>query len=312
MKPAVLAAGAVLLAMACGEGRAPVEARPTPTPTLERVTTAGSRTTIDMLGRRVEAPTRVERVIALSPSAVEFAAALGIDVVGRPSDGAPGAAGAIGPSISPDFNAVAALRPDLVLADASLHGARIKDFDKFAYPVFVLKAGSFDEVIAALSALGETLGRPERAAEAITAIRGRVDAVLERVRGAPAPTVLILTGTGRDVYAASDATYAGSLVTKLGGRNVLGAVPSGGPLAGFGLVDVGQVAVKNPDVVLVIPAGPGGLAAEIRASPAWAGSAAVKAGRVYELDTGLYLRSPGPRAAEAIEQLGGMLYPERR
>jgi iron complex transport system substrate-binding protein len=312
MKLAVLAAGAVLLAAACGEGRAPAEARPTPTPTLERVTTAGTRTTSDMLGRRVEVPARVERVVALSPSAVEFATALGVDVVGRPSDGAPAAAGAIGLSISPDFNAVAALRPDLVLADASLHGARIKDFDQFPYPVFVLRAGSFDEVIAALSAVGEALGRPEKAAEAVAAIRARVDAVLDRVRGAPVPTVLILTGTGRDVYAASDATYAGSLVTKLGGRNVLGAVPSGGPIAGYGLVEVSQVAARNPQVVLVIPAGSGGLAAEIRGSPAWAGSAAVRAGRVVELDTGLYLRSPGPRAAEAIEQLAGMLYPERR
>jgi iron complex transport system substrate-binding protein len=312
MKLAVLAAGILLLAVACGEARAPVEARPTSTPTLERVTSAGSRATSDMLGRRVEVPTRAERVVALSPSAVEFAAALGVDVVGRPSDGAPAAAGTIGPSISPDFNAVAALRPDLVLADASLHGARIKDFDRFPYPVFVLKAGSFDEVIAALSALGEALGRPEKAAEAIADIRARVDAVLDRVRGMPAPTVLILTGTGRDTYAASNATYAGSLVTKLGGRNVLGAVPSGGPIAGFGLVEVGQVAGKNPDVVLVIPAGPGGLVEELRASPAWVGGAAVRAGRVYELDTGLYLRSPGPRAADAIEQLARLLYPERR
>ncbi len=312
MKLAVMAAWAVVLAMACGEGRAPVEARPSPTPTLERLASAGRRATIDMVGRHIEVPTRVERVVALSPSAVEFAVALGMEVAGRPSDGSPASAGSVGPSLSPDFNAVAALRPDLVLADAGLHGAHIKDFDNFPYPVFVLKAGTFDDVMAALPALGEALGRPEKAADVVAAINARVGAVLDQVRGAPAPTILILTGTSRDAYAASDATYAGSLVAKLGGRNVLGTASTGGPIAGFGLVEVSQVAGRNPDVVLVIPASQGGLAAEIRASPAWAGSAAVKDGRVYELDTGLFLRSPGPRVAEAIEQLAALLYPNRR
>jgi iron complex transport system substrate-binding protein len=266
----------------------------------------------DMAGRHVDLPEHVERVVALSPSAIEFALALGVTVVGRPADatGAPGAS-TIGPTISPDFNAIAALHPDLVVADAAYHASRLKDFDRFPYPVFVLRAASYDDVLATVTDLGEATGRADRAVEVTSAITARVASVLERVRGALAPSVLILTGAGRDVYAGSDATYLGSLVAKLGGRNVLGAAPEGAPIAGFGLVEINQIAVKNPDVVLVIPSGPGGLAAAVRASPAWANSSAVKAGRVFELDTATFLRSPGPGVADALDQLARLLYPDR-
>ena len=46
------------------------------------------------------------------------------------------------------------------------------------------------------------------------------------------------------------------------------------------------------------------------ANPAWANSAAVKAGRVFEVDTVLYLRAPGPRVAEALEGLLPLLWPD--
>ena len=121
--------------------------------------------------------------------------------------------------------------------------------------------------------------------------------------------MLIVTGAGRDVYGGSDTSYTGALVKLLGATNVLGPIPAGAPIAGFGTVDLGQLATRNPDVVLAIPAGNGTLAADIRSSPAWMGTNAVKNGRVYELDPGTYLRNPGPSVAGAVEHLYELLYP---
>jgi iron complex transport system substrate-binding protein len=129
------------------------------------------------------------------------------------------------------------------------------------------------------------------------------------VASKPAPRVLLLTGAGTEVYAGSDATYAGSLLKKLGATNVLGAAPTGAPIAGFGVVEVSQVATTNPDVILIIPSGTGGLADEIQSSPLWAGVPAVKNGRVFEVDRQVYLRAPGPRVAGALEELAALLYP---
>jgi ABC-type Fe3+-hydroxamate transport system substrate-binding protein len=69
-------------------------------------------------------------------------------------------------------------------------------------------------------------------------------------------------------------------------------------------------AVKaNPDAVLLLPSGQGGLAEQIKASKAWAEVPAVKQGRVVDLDTTLFLRAPGPRAGEALEKLVALLWP---
>ncbi len=315
LRALVLLALVPLFAAACGKAEEPVPDRPTATPTLAAASTPGERTVTDMMGREVQVPATVSRVAALSPSAAEFAAALGLEVVTRSSDTpesvAPGAKAA-GSAISPDFNAVAGAQPGLVIADAAYHSGRTPDFDRFAYPVFVLKVGSYADVLTALTALGEATGQEEAAGKARETLESRAATVIEMAQARAArgaPTVLILTGGGKDVFAGGSATYPGSLVETLKGVNVLGSTPQGGPIAGFGVVDVGQAAVLNPDVVLTLSSGQGGLAAQVKADAAWANSPAVRQGRVYELDISLFLRAPGPRAAEALETLFRLLFP---
>lgn len=309
---AALVIGAILFG-GCGRAADPVPPRPTPTPTIAANVTAGPRSVTDMIGRQVRLTEEVRVVAVMSPSAGEFAAALGLAIAGRTSDTpesiAPGAK-VTGSSLSPDFTAIATLEPDLVIGDASFHGGRTRDFEKFPYPVFVIKAGSYDSVLETLDALGAATGRAGEAASAKADIEARAEAVRARARqaGNP-PKVLLVTGGGRDVFGGGTGTYTGSLVEALGAVNVLGAAPEGGPIAGFGVIEVAQAAATNPDVVLVLPSGQGGLAEQIRSDPAWAGTPAVRDGRVHELDVSLFLRAPGPRVAEAMETLYGLLWP---
>lgn len=306
-------AGALFFA-ACGKAADPVPPRPSPTSTIAANVTAGTRTVTDMIGRPVRLTEEVRTVAAMSPAAAEFAAELGMEILGRTTDTAetiaPGAK-VTGSSLTPDFTAIAGLEPDLVIADAAFHSGRTRDFEKFPYPVFVIKAATYGEVLATLVALGEATGRTAEAERVRSAIEARAAAVTLRARaqaGEP-PKVLVVTGGGRDVFGGGSTTYAGSLLEKLGAVNVLGAVPEGGPIPGFGVIEIAQAANTNPDVVLVLPSGQGGLAEQIRAEPAWAGTPAVRDGRVHELDVSLYLRAPGPRVAEALEELYGLLWP---
>lgn len=235
-------------------------------------------------------------------------------MVGRPGDatGASGSIPAVGSTINPDFTAIAALQPQLVIADAAYHSGRLRDFEKFPIPVFILRTNSYADVLAALSTLGAATGHADRASTLRADVESKAATVVGRVAGRQPVSVLILTGSGKEVFGGSDSTYLGSLVLKLRGRNVLGADPQGAPIAGFGLVDVGQVATKNPDVVLALNSGAGGLAAQVKQSPAWANSSAVRNNRVFEVDIALFLRSPGPRVGDALEQLAALLYPNAR
>ncbi len=311
---AALAAALLVAGAACGSERQTAPPRPTPTPTLEGSRPAGARAVTDMAGRAVELPARVDRVVVTAPAAADYARALGLEVIGQPSD-IPAAEGArpVGSTLNPDFPAIAALAPDLVIGDAAVQGARIADFDRFTLPVYLVQATDYLSILEAVERLGAAVGREEEAAALRAELEKRVVAAAlaarERRAARGAPRVLVLTGAGRDVFAAGPATYIGNLLSILGAENALASPPGGGPLPGFGVIDPGAAALLAPDVVLVLPAGDGGLAAAIRRDPAWAQTPAVRAGRVETIDRMLFLRAPGPRIAEAIETLLGLLWP---
>src|SRR3990172_11285650 len=107
---AVVAILSLLLA-ACGGG---TEEKAPPTPPVDL--------TRDDLGRSVAPPASPQRVVALSPTVVELMYAVGATPVGRPSSAnypeAAKAVQAFGESRSPSFEAIAAMKPDLVIADA--------------------------------------------------------------------------------------------------------------------------------------------------------------------------------------------------
>ena len=304
---------ATLLLAACGQEPDAVPQRPSPTPEIAGTPKTVTRAVIDQIGRTVALGAEVRQVSALSPGTADFARALGLEIVTRssdtPADAAPGAKPA-GSTLSPDFAAIAEAAPDLVLGDAAYHSGRTRDFDRFVHPVFVIDAKSYAEVLAAFDALGKATGRNDEAAAARADLEAAHDRAVAaaRAKGGSSPKVLILTGGGRDVFAGGSDTYLGSLVAELGATNVSGTVPEGGPIAGFGVVEVSQAASYAPDVVLVLSSGQGGLVGQINADPAWSSTPAVRNNRVIEVDTLLYLRAPGPRAGDALEALVDLVW----
>jgi len=309
---ASLAAVVLLLLTSCGEERPAVPPRPTLTPTVAPATATAppARVVVDMLGRSVGLPAEVTRVVALSPTAYDLLTALGIEPVAATSDAPPSGGGTvIGRTLSPDFQAVAALTPDLVVADARFHSGLIRDLDAFPYPTFFVNVNGYGDVLAALRALGDAVGRRERSEQAADTIQRQAEVIRTRVAQERAPKVLVLTGVERDLYAASRETYVGNLLTFLGAVNVMADAPAGAPLPGFAATSPGDAVALAPDVILVIPAGDGSLAEQIVRDPAWAAVPAVAAGRVYTLDVRRFLRAPGPSVVDALAELARLLYP---
>jgi ABC-type Fe3+-hydroxamate transport system substrate-binding protein len=314
VRPLAPLAAAILLlaAAACGEEGPPVAPRPTLTPTVAAPTATATpaRTVRDMLGREVGLPSEVRRVVALSPTAYDLLTALGLEPVAATSDAPPAGGGtAIGRTLSPDFQAIAALAPDLVIADARFHSGLVRDLDAFPYPTFFVDVNGYGDVLEALEALGDALGRKERAAQVADTIRRQAEAIRTRVADQRAPRVLVLTGAERDLYAASRQTYIGNLLDYLGAVNVMADAPPGAPLPGFAATSPGDAAALGPEVILVIPAGENSLADWVLRDPALAGVPAVAAGRVYALDVRRFLRAPGPSVVDALAELARLLFP---
>jgi len=83
-------------------------------------------------------------------------------------------------------------------------------------------------------------------------------------------------------------------------------LPDSGSIPGFALFTAEKALTSNPDVVFTIsPAPPPAprLSAVLPQTPGFNQMAAVKAGKVVELDPMLFLQAQGPRIADAVEEL---------
>lgn len=264
----------------------------------------GAPTFADDFGERVSlAP--ATRIASLNPTTTEilFTIGAGARLVGRDSyDEWPPAAKALadlGPGISPNVEKIMEARPDLVVLYASSEnraaagalraaGIRVAGFK-------VDRIADFHRTTLLLGALaGDTV-----------AARATVDSVersLARIRAAtaslPHPRVLWYLWDN-PVLVLGNGSYQSELLAIAGGANVY--ADRAEPAAQVSLEDVLR---RDPEVILV----DSGKSALLRASPRWRNVAAVRAGRLVEVDDAL-LNRPGVTLGMAARSLARALHP---
>ncbi|MDI3497245.1 iron ABC transporter substrate-binding protein [Archaeoglobus sp.] len=175
-----------------------------------QVNQEGKVTVTDMLGRTVEVPEKVERVVAIGPGALRLVVYLNASdkVVGVedaetnwPEMGRPyrmahpefanlPTIGKGGPNPSPNAEAIVAVKPDVIFAcyiDATQADTLQQ---QTGVPVVVLSYGELgnfraEEIYTSLRLAGKILGREERAKEIISFIENAYKDLTGRVEGVP-------------------------------------------------------------------------------------------------------------------------------
>ncbi len=319
----VLLLAAVALATACGdndsEDAAATSTVATMSPTGASTPAAAYPSTVkDMLGKDVTIPAEPKRIVAASPSAIELLYAAGGKAIARSTTAKLPAEAAslpdIGSAERPAYERIVAQNPDLVLADSSLQAQFASNFASSlaGVPVLFVGAQKYDDVAASLQIVGKAINRPEQAAAAVKQMEDAKTKVKALVAGKTAPRTLILIGAPNDPFVALTDSFIGDLTAVAGGKNIAAGEPQGGPLPGYTKLSLEKIVVANPEVIFTITAGPPGgpsLADGIKGNPAYASLAAVKDGRVHNLDVEVFLQSPGPRAAKGLADLAALLYP---
>jgi ABC-type Fe3+-hydroxamate transport system substrate-binding protein len=259
---------------------------------------------VDDFGERVSiAP--ATRIASLNPTTTEILFTIGAArrLVGRDSyDEWPSAATSLadlGPGISPNVEKIMGARPDLVVLYASNEnraaasalraaGIRVAGFK-------VDRIADFHSATLILGALaGDTL-----------AARATVDSVertLARIRAAtaslPHPRVLWYLWDN-PVLVLGNGSYQSELLAIAGGANVY--ADRAEAAAQVSLEDVLR---RDPDVIFV----DSGKSALLRDSPRWRNVAAVRGGRIFEIDDAL-LNRPGVTLGMAARSLARALHP---
>ncbi len=251
----------------------------------------------DGRGVQVELPAPPRRIVSLLPSLTESVCALGgcerLVGVDRYSNwpASVQALPAVGGGIDPHIEAIAALKPDLVLAStASRAVARLQDL---GLKVVALEPRTHADARAVLQTLGRLLDlSPQQGADRVWA--AIESGIQEAGRSVPAAVrgQTVYFEVSRGPFAAGASSFIGETLARLGMRNIVGA-----DLGPFPRINPEFVVRADPDFIM---GGDRSLGTSGVPYPGWARMRAVQAGRVCrfapaELDV---LVRPGPRMAE--------------
>lgn len=258
------------------------------------------------------------RIVSLAPSITEtlFALGLGPRVAGV-TDWCrwPPAARElpkVGGHIDPNFEAVAALSPDLVVVE-KVHAAAREHLEALDIGALVVEHRDLEGILESLTLIGRACGADSAAAALRADLESRIEAVRARVAERSRPRALVVVGRTvadgslADVYVAGGGTFLGELLVLAGGENAF----AGGAIEYPALSAEGLLRLAPEVVVELAPELAGDPDRQDGLAAAWAGlqEMAGVEGRV-RVFTDDWMLLPGPRCVAILERLADVLHPE--
>jgi iron complex transport system substrate-binding protein len=192
--------------------------------------------------------------------------------------------------ISARFDAIEALKPDLVLAFSDLQADLAAELVRRGIAVFTFNQRSVADILQMIRMLGGMVGCQERG----EALAGRLEADLLRIRESTArfPKRLRTFFEEWDDPLISGIRWVEELVEIAGGRPIFPEL-SDARLAKDRIVDPAEVARRDPEVIFASWCGKRMKKSTIVNRPGWKETGAVRADRIFEVKS-TYILQPGP------------------
>ena len=268
----------------------------------------------DDAGRTVSLAAAPERIVSLAPSNTEIVCALGAcdrlvgvtDFDDYPPEVSAVAKVVVGTQV--DFDKVVEADPQLVLAAGNGLTAQtaIDRLTELGYPVLVLYPPTLDALYADIELVGRAINASSQAADVLSSMRTRAQAVSEAVSSADRPRTFYEVGVFEGtIYTAGAESFLASLIAAAGGDPILGD-----PLSTS--IQLEDLVVADPQLILLGDAAydPTITPASVGARPGWEGMSAVTAGRVVVMAEDPVITRPGPRIMDGLEALARAIHPD--
>ncbi|MFD1430769.1 helical backbone metal receptor [Lacticaseibacillus mingshuiensis] len=256
---------------------------------------------------------KVQRVIAGTRTVAQYAAALDLPLVGIDTqDGQPARYAKtprIGQPRKPDMEKIASLKPDLYITDSGMMGLLDQGLKQQGVRGLYLNNASYQNVTDSVMQLGKLFNKETQAQAVVKKVQSETDTALKGAGALKGKKVAVLFGAGRGFMLATNYSYLGDLLTRLGLTNVAGTlsqVPS--PYVPFSLE---KLVAEDPDYILTLAHGRVDQAKaafkDELAKPQWQQTTAVKRGHVYPLDDKTYPVTGNLQVATTVQALKHLL-----
>jgi len=214
----------------------------------------------------------------------------------------------IGNAMEPDMEIVKSLTPTDVLSVSTLQYDLQDKFEQLNIPVNFLNFQSVDAMMAEITTLGERYDRTAQAEDLVAGLQKNIEAVQSVAANKEGPRVLILLGIPGSYLVATENSYAGDLVKRAGGVNVME-----GQEAEYLSSNTEYLHNSNPDIILRLSHGmPDEVVKmfdeEFKTNDIWKHFDAVKNGKVYDLEEELFGTTASLQVPQALGQLMEIFY----
>lgn len=214
----------------------------------------------------------------------------------------------IGNAMEPDMEIVKSLDPTDVLSVSTLEYDLEEKFEQLNVPVNFLNFQSVNSMLDEITTLGERYDRTVEAEELIANVEKSISAIESVSSMKEGPRVLILLGIPGSYLVATEHSYAGDLVKRAGGINVME-----GQDAEYLSSNTEYLHDSNPDIILRLSHGMPEEVVEMfneefKTNDIWKHFDAVKNEKVYDLEEELFGTTASLQAPIALGQLMEIFY----
>lgn len=266
----------------------------------------------DEVGRSVEVPQPLKRIISLAPSVTETIYALGAqdrlvadtDVCNYPP--AAQKLAKIGGPFTPNLEIIVSLKPDLVVAAANSGNRKetVDSLDLLHVPTYATNAKTVDDVLSSIVKLGDVLGVGEQGRTLSDSLRARLLDLHRRLENIT-PTRVLFVVWQEPLISIGQETYIADALRRAGAESVISTKQD------WPRVSWEEVVHLQPAYLVFASAHPEEITATLngmRNLPGWRDLKAVEENKIVIVSDAINL--PAPRLVDAIEELARRLHPE--
>jgi iron complex transport system substrate-binding protein len=253
---------------------------------------------------------RPTAIVSLSPTATEMLYAIGagrqVKAVDSDSDYPPQAPRTKLAAFTPNVEAIAAYKPDLVVIANNIGGLE-KHLAALSIPVLYLPAPTgLPGVYSEFDQLGQATGHLAQAQREDATLRSQISQIIASVPKQSKPPTYYYE-LDQTYFSVTSSTFIGKLLGLLGMKNIADAAKGATAAGGYPQLSSEYIVKADPDfIILADTVCCKQSAATVASRPGWANLTAVKEGHVISLNDDIASRW-GPRIADLMRTVAAGL-----